>query len=87
MINRIRAFLDRQPRPLSATTAYLRTPGVVVSSIARHWRPGDSGPAGTCRLCDRCVSKDDLCLIVVGRYVPSEDAAMFSTVGMKRQGP
>ncbi|AGA31643.1 hypothetical protein [Singulisphaera acidiphila] len=83
MNNRISRYLA--PRPLAAVPTYIRVPGFVVTSIARLWRPGDSGPEGVCRLCERCFAKDDMCVIMVAKYVPPDQAADFSTVGMKRQ--
>jgi hypothetical protein len=80
-------LLPAQPFPTHTRPAHLRVAGRVVTSIARTWREGESGPGGTCRLCDRCTARDGLCVITYVGYVAPASCPLFSTVGMHRQRP
>lgn len=85
-MNRILAFLRPQPAPVRALVCHLCLPrfGQVVTAISRVWAEGD---ASRCRLCDRCTAVADECLVQVSGFISREEAALFSTVGMRRQDP
>lgn len=72
-----------QPRPVLTQMCHLRTrAGQVVTAIARHWEPGDTG---RCRLCPDCCANADVCLVMIGHRVSEEDAPTASMHGLKLQ--
>lgn len=76
-----------QPRPLRTRVVHLRIAGAVVTGIMRHWKSGDSGPMGRCKLCPTCLAYDDGCLTVVGEHVLKESSPLFSGRGLDWQTP
>lgn len=83
------AVIPLHVEPIRTKPAYYRIGGHVITSIARNWRDGDSGPDGRCRLCDECTAEDGLCNIIVKARepIPRELCHLFSTVGLKRHRP
>ncbi len=69
-------ILSPQPRPLKTRVVHFRFLGFVATAIMRHWRPGDSGPGGRCRLCPECRAYDDGCLMVFGKRIPKTAAPL-----------
>lgn len=82
-------ILALQPEPINTIPAYFRIAGYVITSIARAWSEGDSGPGGRCRLCDLCTAEDGLCVIAVKarERIPRHLCRMFSTVGLRKHMP
>lgn len=75
------ATIALQPHPVRTRVVRLAIAGHVVTSIYRDWRPGDSGPDGRCRLCERCTAHGDGCLIQISREVSAEEAPLVSRIG------
>jgi hypothetical protein len=73
--------LPLQPAPVLTRVGYIEMGDKTVTAIMRHWRPGDSGPSGHCRLCPSCRAYANGCLILVNQYVRRKNAPMFDTNG------
>jgi hypothetical protein len=78
-------ILSFQPRPLHTKTAYYRLGSTTITSIARIWAEGDSGPEGRCRLCEQCTASHGLCIISVRAEIARPSCPLFSTLGRTRQ--
>jgi tartrate dehydratase beta subunit/fumarate hydratase class I family protein len=72
---------DGQPMPIRTRGVTLNVGGRVVTAIMRHWRPGDSGPGGRCKLCPTCIAYDDGCLILVNKTVNKPERPLFRIWG------
>lgn len=72
---------DGQPLPLRARRVVFGVGSKVVTAVMRHWRPGDSGPNGRCKLCPTCRAYEDACLIVINREVPRGEISLLSIRG------
>ena len=79
-----RESIPLQPHPTRTRVSHRNSMGQIITAIARTWEDGDEA---RCRLCDECDASEGMCLVqVVGRVVP-EDAALFSTIGMRPHTP
>jgi hypothetical protein len=72
------ATVAYQPRPLDTEADYLKATCEIVTHIRREWTDGDSGPGGRCTRCFSCVAKNNVCRIMVNRYVSRAEAPDFS---------
>lgn len=76
-----------QPLPTSLVVCQIpASQGGPQTAIARGWAEGD---AGRCRLCPRdrcCVSDGGVCLVVVPRYVPTRDTALYAYGSPQERG-
>ena len=79
-----KAVLSFQPKPELTRVIYFQVMGQIVTAIMRHWKRGDSGPNGRCRLCEKCSAYEQGCLFIAKGVVPRGDsAAFFSTIGKR----
>ena len=74
--------IPMQPTPIRTRAVHYQDEAGVKTAIYRAWLPGESGPGGRCRLCDKCMAYGDACMIVVGFHVDRESAGSFSSVGL-----
>ena len=72
-----------QPEPRFAFVNSVKSAGAWWTAITRVW---PSGGAAKCRLCpaSSCSVSQDVCQILVDRFVPLEEALSYSTVGFVR---
>lgn len=77
-------IISIQPEPMATRVVYFRFLGFVVTAIMRHWKSGDSGPNGRCRLCPKCKAYGDGCLMIFGKKIAREDAGLVTSIGLVR---
>jgi hypothetical protein len=73
--------LPFHPSPIQTRVIYMATGDGTTTTIARQWPPG---APPSCRLCERCVARNDFCVLVIDDFIPRREAAQFSTRGLSR---
>jgi hypothetical protein len=73
------------PRPTRTRVAHLKLGSLIITAIMRHWKPGDSGEDGRCRLCPKCHASEGGCLIVLDKGVSRAEAPLYDSHGDRIQ--
>jgi hypothetical protein len=70
--------LALQPKPLRTETDHHKATCEIVTHIRREWADGDSGPGGRCTRCFACIASNNVCRLMVNRFVSPTEAREFS---------